>query len=98
MAVTQPASPDFRHETPDDLRSVLNANPALRDKWDGLTALARNEWICWMISVKKAETRTQHLARLQQDILQGKRRPCCWPGCPHRRASAGKWFPDHQAN
>jgi hypothetical protein len=24
--------------------------------------------------------------------LNGKKRPCCWPGCPHRRPSAQKWF------
>ena len=86
------ASTDFRHDMPDDLRAVLDSSPALEAKWNELTELARNEWICWMTSVKKQETRDQHLARLQEDILGGKRRPCCWPGCPHRRASAQKWF------
>ena len=88
------ASPDFRHETPDELRAVLDSDEALQAKWDGLTDLARNEWICWMTSPKKQETRDAHLARLQEDILDGKRRPCCWPGCPHRRESARKWFKD----
>ena len=86
------ASPDFRHETPDELRAVLDSDKALLVKWDGLTDLARNEWICWMISPKTAETRGKHLARLQEEVLGGKRRPCCWPGCPHRRESARKWF------
>ena len=86
------ASADFRHSVPDDLRAVLNASSALQDRWDGLTDLARNEWICWMISPKTAETRGKHLARLQEEVLGGKRRPCCWPGCPHRRESARKYF------
>ena len=86
------ASTDFRHETPDELRAVLNSNAALQSKWDGLTDLARNEWICWMTSPKRQETRDEHLARLQEQVLDGKRRPCCWPGCPHRRASAQKYF------
>ncbi|WP_427967849.1 YdeI/OmpD-associated family protein [Altererythrobacter sp.] len=86
-----PASPDFRHSTPSDLDDILRTDAPLREKWDGLTDLARNEWICWMTSGKKAETRTKRLARLQEDILAGKRRPCCWPGCPHRRESARKW-------
>ena len=86
------ASPDFRHETPDELRAVLDSNADLNSKWDGLTDLARNEWICWMTSPKKQETRDEHLARLQEQVLDGKRRPCCWPGCPHRRASAQKYF------
>ena len=88
------ASTDFRHETPDELRLVLDENDALSAKWNGLTSLARNEWICWLTSPKKAETRSMHLARLQEDILGGKRRPCCWPGCPHRRESARKYFKD----
>lgn len=85
---------DFRHETPEELQAVLDANSSLNAKWIDLTELARNEWICWMISPKKQETRSEHLARLQEQVLDGKRRPCCWPGCPHRRESARKWFKD----
>jgi uncharacterized protein YdeI (YjbR/CyaY-like superfamily) len=85
-------SADFRHALPDELRAVLAANPALDSKWQSLTDLGRNEWICWMASPKKQETRDAHLVRLQEDVLAGKRRPCCWPGCPHRRASAAKYF------
>lgn len=87
----QPASLDFRHEIPAELRAVLDKNEALKAKWNGLTELARNEWICWMTSPKTEETRAKHLARLQEEVLGGKRRPCCWPGCPHRRESARKW-------
>jgi uncharacterized protein YdeI (YjbR/CyaY-like superfamily) len=85
-------STEFRHETPDELRSALNTNPELAAKWQSLTELGRNEWICWMTSPKKQETRAAHLLRLQEDVLAGKRRPCCWPGCPHRRESAAKYF------
>lgn len=86
------ASKDFRHDTPDDLAAALDRNGDLRAKWDELTDLGRNEWICWMTSVKRQETRDKHLERLQEEVLGGKRRPCCWPGCPHRRESAAKWF------
>ena len=85
-------SADFRHATPAELQAVLDADTALTAKWTGLTDLARNEWICWLTSPKKPETRAEHLARLQEDVRGGKRRPCCWPGCPHRRESARKWF------
>ena len=88
------ANPDFRHETPDDIQAALNRDPALANKWAGLTDLGRNEWICGTISVKSEETRAKHLARLEEEVLAGKRRPCCWPGCPHRRASAAKYFKD----
>jgi hypothetical protein len=30
--------------------------------------------------------------RAVEELQAGKRRPCCWPGCPHRRPSAKKWF------
>jgi len=86
------ASKDFRHEMPGELLDILATNRALQTKWDGLTDLGRNEWICWMTSPKKQDTRDARLARLQEDVLGGKRRPCCWPGCPHRSAAAQKWF------
>lgn len=80
------------HEVPKDLEKSLRSNDELLEKWNGLTPLARNEWICWVTLVKKEETRKEHIERLESDLLAGKRRPCCWPGCPHRRDSAKKWF------
>lgn len=43
------------HSVPADLRKVLVSDPAAREKWEDITPLARNEWICWVISVKKPE-------------------------------------------
>lgn len=76
---------------PDDLGGILDSDAELKALWTTLTPLARNEWICWMTSAKQAGTRAKRLARLQDDLRDGKRRPCCWPGCPHRRESARKW-------
>ncbi len=56
--------------------------------WESLTPLARNEWICWTVSVKKAETREEHIDRLLDELKEGKRRPCCWMGCIHRKDKA----------
>jgi len=72
------------HKVPADLRKALSAASEIREAWNDLTPLARNEWICWVISVKKQETRQKHLERVCAELLEGKRRPCCWPGCPHR--------------
>ena len=72
------------HRVPADLREALTSDPDIRDAWNDLTPLARNEWICWVTSVKKPETRLKHIDRIQEELLEGKRRPCCWPGCPHR--------------
>jgi uncharacterized protein YdeI (YjbR/CyaY-like superfamily) len=72
------------HELPVDIKKMLLAAPEVLAAWEDLTPLARNEWICWTTSVKKAETRANHIERIQTSLLAGKRRPCCWPGCKHR--------------
>ena len=72
------------HRVPKDLADILTSKPNVLELWNGLTPLARNEWICWVTAFKKEETRLNHLKRLQEDLLKGKRRPCCWPGCSHR--------------
>lgn len=72
------------HEMPADLRKALKAYKKLLEKWEGLTPLARNEWICWIVTVKQAETRKKHIERTIAELLAGKRRPCCWMGCIHR--------------
>lgn len=72
------------HTVPTDMRKALTSSDTIRDAWNDLTPLARNEWICWTTSVKKPETRKKHIERLSADMEKGKRRPCCWPGCPHR--------------
>lgn len=72
------------HDLPADLKKALTSSPEVRAAWEDLTPLARNEWICWTISVKRDETRRQHVERVPVELLTGKRRPCCWVGCGHR--------------
>jgi uncharacterized protein YdeI (YjbR/CyaY-like superfamily) len=90
--IKQKITADFAHKMPSDLNAVLKSNKDVLEIWEKLTPLARNEWICWTTIVKKAETREEHIHRLREDLLAVKKRPCCWPGCPHRRESAKKWF------
>lgn len=72
------------HELPEDLRSALNGNPAALTAWNDITPLARNEFICWVTDAKQATTRERRIRRTQEELEEGKRRPCCWPGCKHR--------------
>jgi uncharacterized protein YdeI (YjbR/CyaY-like superfamily) len=72
------------HTMPKDLQTALETKAGAAEIWEDLTPLARNEWICWTVSTKKAETRTKHIERTIADLLKGKRRPCCWAGCMHR--------------
>ncbi|MFZ2594123.1 MAG: YdeI/OmpD-associated family protein [Minisyncoccia bacterium] len=82
--MTKTLSSGVVHRVPADLRKVLVSSEKVANAWNSLTPLGRNEWICWVISFKKPETRKEHITRLHAEITQGKRRPCCWPGCPHR--------------
>lgn len=72
------------HEVPADLRQTLTADGAALAAWEEITPLARNEWICWIESAKKPETRSRRIERTRTELKEGKRRPCCWVGCTHR--------------
>jgi len=72
------------HELPSDLNKALTSDKTALDKWEGLTPLARNEWICWNITCKQEATRKNHIKRTVTELKEGKRRPCCWAGCLHR--------------
>jgi hypothetical protein len=72
------------HTVPPDLRAALVSDANAFAIWNGLTPLARNEWICWVTFVKKDETRKEHVKRVISELKEGMRRPCCWLGCPHR--------------
>jgi hypothetical protein len=76
------------HDVPEDLRKTLASDAEALAAWEDLTPLARNEWICWAISVKKPETRKEHVERVRSELKEGMRRPCCWYGCIHRTDKA----------
>ncbi|HLC76564.1 MAG TPA: YdeI/OmpD-associated family protein [Candidatus Peribacterales bacterium] len=72
------------HPLPADLREAILSTPAAKAVWEDITPLARNEWICWVTSGKKAETRRIRIEKALSKMKGGMRRPCCWAGCPHR--------------
>jgi hypothetical protein len=72
------------HELPEDLRKALVANPVALAAWKDITPLARNEFICWVEDAKQQVTRERRIRRTQEELQEGQRRPCCWPGCSHR--------------
>lgn len=72
------------HELPADLAEALLAEPETAELWRGLTPLGRNEFVCWVEDAKKPETRARRIRRTGEEMHEGKRRPCCWPGCKHR--------------
>ncbi len=69
---------------PVDLKTAIAAVPKAKAVWDDITPLAKSEWICWVTSGKKAETRGIRIEKALSKMSGGMRRPCCWAGCPHR--------------
>ncbi len=72
------------HAMPADLKTILKNQPKIEAIWKDITPLARNEWICWITSGKKAETRDIRIKKALSKLKGGMRRPCCWAGCTHR--------------
>ncbi len=74
----QPMAEEPEPEVPDDLKAALAQTPQAMAAWTGTTALARRDWIFWMTSGKKAETRGIRLEKMMDMLGQGKRRICCF--------------------
>jgi hypothetical protein len=65
------------HPLPADLRKALIANSTALDAWKDITPLAR---ICWVEDAKQEMTRERRIRRTEEELEEGQRRPCCWPG------------------
>ena len=76
--------PGTVHKLPADLKKALLGDSKGLAAWNDITPLARNEWICWVEGAKLIETRARRVKRTHTELGEGKRRPCCWPGCMHR--------------
>lgn len=80
------------HEAGADLQAALLSDPEVFALWQGLTPLGRNEFICWVEDAKQPKTRQRRIERTSEELLEGKKRPCCWVGCIHRTDKApSRW-------
>ena len=84
MATTTKVSGGVVHRLPADLRQALLDDGTALEAWQDITPLARNEFICWVLDAKGEETRERRIRRTREELRDGMRRPCCWPGCSHR--------------
>jgi uncharacterized protein YdeI (YjbR/CyaY-like superfamily) len=73
------------HRVPADLKKIIISKPAVLAVWQSITPLARNEWLCWIESAVKTETRERRIKIMLEKLIAGEHRPCCWAGCPHRK-------------
>jgi Bacteriocin-protection, YdeI or OmpD-Associated len=80
------------HDAEADLRNAITSRPEAFDLWQKLTPLGRNEFICWVEDAKQATTRERRITRAIDELIEGKKRPCCWAGCVHRTDKApSRW-------
>lgn len=74
-----PSTNEPEPKVPADLRDALRkATAKAREAWSDITPAARRDFIHWIASAKRAETRTNRVATACDMLDKGKRRPCCF--------------------
>jgi len=73
-----PVEKEPEPKVPADLRKALAANPAAKATWADITPVARRDWIHWITSGKKAETRARRIDTACDKLASGMRRACCF--------------------
>ncbi|MBS0480431.1 MAG: YdeI/OmpD-associated family protein [Proteobacteria bacterium] len=72
------------HRAGEDLQTAVESDPHVFALWKALTPLGRNEFICWVDDARRPATRRRRIDRTREELIEGKKRPCCWAGCTHR--------------
>jgi hypothetical protein len=74
-----PVAEEPEPRVPADLRKALAAaHPKARAVWLDITPVARRDWIQWIESAKREETRVKRIESACDMLAKGKRRPCCF--------------------
>jgi hypothetical protein len=60
-----------------DLQAAFTSSPEAKTVWEELTTMGRRDWIRWIESAKKPETRARRVTRTVDQLSEGKRRACC---------------------
>jgi hypothetical protein len=73
-----PVAEEPEPKVPADLRKALATDPKARAVWLDITPVARRDWIQWITSGKRAETRAIRIEKACSKLAAGMRRPCCF--------------------
>ena len=73
-----PSARELESKVPADLRKALAATPRARAVWSEITPTARRDWINWIVSAKRLETRARRIDNACKMLATGKRRVCCF--------------------
>ena len=60
-------------EVPDDLATLLSADPAAQATFDGCTPGQRKEWVRWVTEAKRPETRADRSVKTVEALAAGRR-------------------------
>jgi len=94
LVVSSKLSGGLVHELPVDLAKALTEKGVIT-RWETLTPIARNEFICRVEDARQEKTRVKRIIRTVEELQEGKKRPCCWAGCIHRTdKKPSKWQQD----
>ena len=73
-----PSAKELEPRVPADLRKALATAPKARALWSDITPVARRDWIHWIVSAKRSETRARRVDNACAMLAAGKRRVCCF--------------------
>ena len=73
-----PVQEEPEPKVPVDLRRALAAAPKARVLWLAITPIARRDWIFWVTSATRSETRARRINNACAMLAAGKRRVCCF--------------------
>lgn len=65
-------------EIPADIQKALATDSEAYTLWEKVTPMARREWIRWIRSTGREETRKKRIEVALSKMRNGERRPCCW--------------------
>jgi hypothetical protein len=74
----EPARVELEARVPPDLRKVLAAHREAKAVWEEISPAARRDWIQWITTAKRPETRARRIANAGKMLAGGKRRVCCF--------------------
>jgi len=73
-----PVQEEPEPKVPADLHKALAANPKANQTWSDITPIARRDWVHWITSTKRPETRARRVDSACDMLAAGKRRVCCF--------------------
>ena len=60
------------HELRSDLIKALTETREIADRWENLSPIGRNEFICWVEDAKQEKTRARRIRRAVEELLEGQ--------------------------